>query len=247
MTPGEIEAWIRLSASGLSPVRQRALLEAFGGAEQVLSASDEALVGVEGLGALHVRKLRHALEAVDAAEIRERIAERGWQLVPLTSREYPERLREIADAPSVLMVEGDLGPSDALAVSVVGTRKCSDYARRLARRLSYDLAARGVTVVSGMALGVDGEAHRGAIEAGGRTVAVLGCGLDITYPPQHAELRSEIAASGAVISALPLGTAPTRDQFPRRNRIISGLSVGVVVVEAPVGSGALITAQLAAE
>jgi DNA processing protein len=247
MESSEIEAWIRLNASGLSVERQLALIEVFGSPLGILAAEDGELTQIEGMTAIHVRKLRQTCSEAQAAAIRERLITEGWSLIPITDPGYPALLREIPSPPPVLFVEGELGAPDQLAVGVVGTRKSTPYGRQVARRMGYELAARGLTVVSGMALGIDGEAHEGALEAGGRTIAVLGCGLDITYPSQHRDLRSQIAQQGAVLTELPFGTEPAKEQFPRRNRIISGLCSGVVVVEAPAGSGALITARLAAE
>lgn len=160
---------------------------------------------------------------------------------------YPERLREIDDPPPVLYVRGDLSPADEWAVSVVGTRRPTPYGRQVAEELAYQLASNRICVVSGLARGVDAIAHRAALQAGGRTVAVLACGLDMVYPPEHARLAREIMDSGALISDYPPGTQPRGDYFPRRNRILSGLSLGVLVVEGDVKSGALITARLAVD
>lgn len=247
MQTGETEAWLVFNSSGLTGLRQRMLIEAFGGPEQVLAASDSDLVQVEGIDSLHVRKLREAAARGDGPRLRQRLEEKGWRLVPITRPEYPPRLLEIQDPPPLLFVEGEITPADQLAVAVVGTRKCTPYARQMARRIGHDLAARGATVVSGLALGADGEAHEGALEAGGRTIAVLGCGLEVVYPTQHADLRTRIATSGAVVSEFPLDAPPSRESFPHRNRIISGLSLAVLVIEAPTNSGALITARLAGE
>ncbi len=160
---------------------------------------------------------------------------------------YPPALRTIPDPPARLYVRGRLREEDRLAVAVVGARRASPYGVAVARRLASDLARCGVTVVSGLARGIDAAAHEGALEAGGRTVAVLGCGPDVVYPPEHARLMAKIIASGAVLSEHPPGTPPLRHHFPRRNRLISGLSLGVVVVEGRADSGALITADCALE
>ena len=242
----ELRGWLVLNASGLSVDRQLRLLEVFGGPGGVLGARDEDLTAVPGIEAIHVRKLREAQAGPVVEEAEKKLAELGATVVGITDDAYPAALREIPLPPPMLYVEGELRPQEP-AVAIVGTRKCTPYGRQMARRLGYDLAARGLTIISGMALGIDAEAHEGALEAGGRTVAVLGCGLDITYPPQHKTLRTRIAAQGAVVTELPFGAEPTREQFPRRNRIISGLGMGVVIVEAPLGSGALITANYAAE
>lgn len=160
---------------------------------------------------------------------------------------YPPMLAEIYDPPLVLFARGTLHTADNTAIGIVGTRNPSAYGARMAERLGAELAARGITVVSGLALGVDAAAHRGALEAGGRTLAVLGCGVDHVYPAENAELMHKITHSGAVLSPFAMGVKPSRGHFPYRNRIISGLSLGTVVVEAPPGSGSLITARNAAE
>jgi DNA processing protein len=181
-----------------------------------------------------------------ADAVREACARAGVSILPCFSPEYPSSLRQIPDAPLVLYRSGV--PRDGGAwVAVVGSRAPTGPGREFARILAEDLAAAGCTVVSGMARGIDGAAHRGALRSGGGTVAVLGCGPDVAYPPEHAELRAEIAASGAIYSEYPPGTPPLPRRFPARNRIVSGLCRGVVVAEAPERSGALITARLALE
>lgn len=165
----------------------------------------------------------------------------------LNDAAYPSPLRVIADPPSLLYVRGDVVSSDARAVAIVGARRASAYGTNVARVLGTELARAGITVVSGLARGVDAAAHQGAIEAGGRTIAVLGCGVDVVYPPEHGRLLAQVVAHGAALSEHPPGTPPLRHHFPRRNRIISGLSLGVIVVEGREDSGALITASAAAE
>jgi len=161
--------------------------------------------------------------------------------------EYPAQLREDADAPEALYVRGALTNEDALAVAVVGARAATPYGLRMAEELAGELATRGVTVLSGLARGIDGAAHRGALRAGGRTIAVLGSGVDVIYPPEHRRLATEIQERGALVSQFPPGTPPRPYHFPVRNRVIAGMTLGVVVVEAGGQSGALITARLAAE
>lgn len=247
MDSQDLHAWLVLNASGLAVERQLSLLEAFGSPTTALAADDHALVALGGFTALHVQKLRDAQAHTDLAAAEAQLAALGASILPITDPAYPQCLREIAVPPPMLFVRGDLAPAGGPAVAIVGTRKCTPYGRRVARKLGYDLAARGVAVISGMALGIDGEAHQGALEAGGPTVAVLGCGVDVTYPPQHKDLAAAIAAHGAIVSEFPLGAEPTAYNFPQRNRIISGLSLGVVVIDAPPRSGSLITAGLAAE
>ena len=171
----------------------------------------------------------------------------GARLVLLEDPDYPPLLRAIELPPPFLFVRGELGREDGLAVAIVGSRRGTPYGLRMAERLAADLGARGVTVVSGLARGVDTAAHRGALGAGGRTLAVLGSGVDVVYPPENRRLTTEVAESGAVISQFPMGTAPLPHHFPARNRVIAGLTLGTVVVEAAERSGALITARLAGE
>ncbi len=181
-----------------------------------------------------------------AAEI-EQLHRHGVAALTWHDDAYPRQLREVYDRPPVLYVRGHLTPADEWAVAVVGTRRVSVYGRQVAEELTRGLATNNVTVVSGLARGVDAIAHRAALSAGGRTIAVLACGLDLVYPPEHRKLADEIAAQGAIISDYPLGTQPRSEYFPRRNRILSGVSLGVLVIEGDIKSGALITARQALE
>ena len=178
------------------------------------------------------------------AEI-ERLNKAGVKAYSWEDPEYPARLKEIDDKPPVLYVRGALTPADEVAVAVVGTRKATPYGRQAAEHFATDLAANGVTVVSGLARGIDAVAHRAALAAGGRTIAVLACGLDIVYPPEHVKLAREIIEHGALVSDYPLGMQPRSEFFPRRNRILSAVSLGVLVVEGSETSGALLTARYA--
>lgn len=191
------------------------------------------------------RRLDDARAAAQAAVAAARAA--GLTVVPWPDRRYPTWLSEISDPPPVLWLRGDPAALETPAVAVVGSRAGSLYARDVARELGSGLAARGITVVSGLARGVDAAAHQGALAVDGRTVAVLGSGVDTVYPPEHRGLAAEIVRRGALVSELPPGTTPRPAHFPRRNRLISGLSRAVVVVEAAERSGSLITARLAAE
>ena len=168
-------------------------------------------------------------------------------LLTMNASSYPLSLGEIYDPPLVLFVRGELKEQDEHAVAIVGTRKATPYGIQMAEKLARELAARGVTIVSGLAAGIDAAAHRGALEAEGRTIAVLGCGVDVVYPRQNADLMHAVIQSGAVISQFPMGIAPSPGHFPLRNRIISGISKGTIIVEAPSRSGALITAHSAVE
>ena len=178
------------------------------------------------------------------AEI-ERLEELDVSVVTWHDTEYPPRLKEIYDRPPVLYVRGDILPEDERSIAVVGTRKPDAYGREVGYQLTFDIASAGVVIVSGLARGIDGIAHRAALEAGQRTIAVLGCGVDVAYPREHAKLTSEIIRQGAVVSEFPLGVRPDAQNFPRRNRILSGMTLGTVVIQAPQSSGALLTAHMA--
>jgi len=241
------EAWLTLSLSGIASRHQRALVTALGSPEAVLGADNAALTAVDGVTAAHVGRLRAAQAEADIPAVLGSLAELGAELLPFTHERYPALLLETADPPALLYVRGEITSRDDLAVALVGTRRRSPYGEMVAQRLSADLVRRGFTIVSGLAVGIDADAHVAAVEAGGRTIAVLACGIDVDYPSHNLELRERIVGSGAVVTELAPGTPPTRDRFPQRNRILSGLALGTVVIEAPVKSGALITARLAAE
>lgn len=192
-----------------------------------------------------VENLLEFRSRVRIADIANILDQKGINFITIEERGYPVKLKEISDPPPVLFYRGRLLPPDFFAIAVVGTRRPTPYGLAMAERLASELASQGVVVVSGMARGIDGSAHRGALKAGGKTIAVLGCGVDIVYPPEHRRLMDEIIESGLVLSEFPPGTPPWSQNFPLRNRIISGLAFGVVVVEARERSGALITADLA--
>ncbi len=175
------------------------------------------------------------------------VYERGIKVVSLTDRDYPANLRSVSDAPPVLYFRGEILPQDDLAIGVVGARFATVYGRQVTEKLVFDLVNQGLTIVSGLARGIDSMAHRAALEAGGRTIAVLGCGVDLIYPPENKNLAEEIVKNGALVSEFPLGFPSVPSNFPARNRIISGLSLGILVTEAAIDSGSLITAGQAAE
>ena len=240
--------WVWLSTvSWLTPGAVSSLLETFGSPLEVYNASESALSAVPGLSAAALS----ALLSKDMAEAEAVIADCARLGVTIVTRQdaaYPERLAAISDPPAVLYVKGKLPPLDGCpAIAVVGTRNASAYGLSAAKRLAFDLASAGVIVVSGMALGCDAAAHSGAIEAGKPTVAVLGCGPDVCYPSENHALFNDIPRTGAIVSEYPPGTKPNAMHFPVRNRIISGLSNGVLVAEADADSGALITAGHALE
>lgn len=248
MSDDELLDLIRLNlVSGVGPRLQHLLLSRFGSAGAVLRASGGELLQVEGVGSkLSVAITRMRDDATADEELR-RCREQGISLILRDSPEYPSALAETHTAPLILYCRGRLEERDALAVAIVGSRRCTLYGRQQAERLAGALCRAGVTVVSGLARGIDGAAHRGALAAGGRTIAVCATGLNNLYPPEHAELAEEIAGSGAVLSESPLDRGASRGIFPQRNRIISGLSLGVIIVEANRKSGALHTARHAME
>lgn len=240
--------WLALGRiRGVGGVSFKKITARFADPAAVFRASAAELAEIEGLH----RELIHSIANFnDWAEIDKEIQRAraaGIKMIPFSDAAYPASLRAIADPPPLLYVKGELRDNDSRAIAIVGSRSASDYGRRIARDLARGLASFGFTVVSGMARGIDGMAHESALQAGGRTLAVLGSGVDRAYPPEHEMLYRRISENGAVISELPMGARPVAFNFPARNRLISGLSLGVVVVEATEKSGSLITASLAAE
>jgi DNA processing protein len=240
--------WLALArVKGLGAVSFKKLTTRFVDPTAAFSAGLTELEQVEGL---HRDAIDGIVAFSDWAEIDEEIErarDAGIAIVPFTNPNYPARLRTIADPPPFLYVKGNILTDDDKAVAIVGSRSASEYGRRVARDLARGLASLGFTVVSGMARGIDGSAHESALQAGGRTIAVLGSGVERAYPAEHETLYRRIGENGAVLSELPIGTRPLAFNFPARNRLISGLSLGVVVVEATEKSGSLITATLAVE
>lgn len=243
----DLRYWVGFNVvRGIGPTRLRALLDYFGDVERAWHATTEEL-RLAGLDRRSLENLIAVRAALDLDQELKQIADAGAQVLTWESPNYPRLLREIHDPPPVLYVKGTLEEEDAWAVAVVGTRRASPYGREVTRRLTRALSCSGITIVSGLARGIDSEAHRAALEAGGRTIAALGCGIDQIYPPEHRQLAQQIIAHGALVSDYPVGTQPEGRNFPPRNRIISGLSLGVLVSEAGIRSGALITADFAAE
>jgi len=221
------------------------LLARFGTPGEVLRAPEAALAEI--VPQKVAQRIRQYKEIVDTEAQERLLRDYNAGLVTMDDPDYPPRLAEIYDPPLVLFTRGELRAQHEYAVAIVGTRKPSPYGHRVAQRLGRELAARGITVVSGLATGIDTAAHSGALEAGGQTIAVLGCGVDVVFPAENAELMHRIVQEGCVVSSFFMGMKPSRGCFPYRNRIISGLSLATVVVEAPPGSGSLITARNAAE
>jgi len=244
----EIFYWLALSLTpGVGSTLIKRLVDQFDNPEAVFQAPMKELLRIEGLGekvALEIRK--GPLEKAVEREL-SLLKEVGGAILTLKDDAYPKRLRDIYDPPAVLYVRGELKKEDELAVSIVGSRKTSPYGRWITEKVSQELARHGVTIVSGMARGIDSLAHWGAISAGGRTIAVLGCGVDVIYPSENRNLFRKIIECGAVLSEFRMGSPPEAGHFPKRNRIISGLSLGVVVVEASTKSGSLLTAGYALE
>ncbi len=231
----------------VGPILFGRLIEYFGSAQAALGAGVRQLEGVDGIGPARAAQIARGRDLADVRQEVDWAARHGVRILCRDDEEYPTPLKHITDPPICLYVRGRLEPEDTVAIGVVGARRCSQYGREQAHRLSYQLASQGVTVVSGLARGVDGESHKGALTAGGRTLAVLGNGLANIYPPEHEELADKIAGQGALLSELPMATAPTGSNFLPRNRLIAGLSLGVLVIEAARRSGSLTTARLASE
>jgi DNA processing protein len=231
---------------GIGAVRLQALIHHFGDLETAWKANPAELAEA-GLGAKLVERVIQARENVDLEKISEQIARQGIQILTWDDASYPARLREIDQPPPVLYLRGEYLPDDVFSVAIVGTRRVTPYGRQVTEEIASFLAANGITVVSGLARGVDAVAHTAALKAGGRTIGVLGSGVDRIYPPEHRALAEQMMERGAVVSDYAPGTPPDASNFPPRNRIISGLSLAVVVIEAGDTSGALITAEFAAE
>ncbi len=232
---------------GVGPRMRQRLLERFGTAEAVLRAAPSELQSVPRVGSKLCRAIATAYDEIDAAAEIELCRRTQIDIVAEGNEQYPRALCELPDPPAVLFVRGKLEPSDALAIAIVGSRHATHYGIAQAERLAGSLARAGLTIVSGLARGIDAAAHRAALAAGGRTISVLASGVLNVYPPEHKQLAEEIANHGAVISESPPRAEPLSGMFPQRNRIISGLSLGVLVVEASTRSGALITARHAME
>ena len=244
----DLSDWIALNmVRGIGPRTANDLLAEFGTPAQVFAASRVALAKHK-LKPDTIQELKDSSILEKAAGEMERLEALGAQVITIDDDDYPELLREIHDPPIALYVRGDLAKAYAQpCLAVVGSRRCSTYGINVAQMLARELAALGITIISGMARGIDAAAHRGALEAKGQTIAIVGTGLEVTYPKEHQGLQTEIMASGAVLSEFPLGTPPLPQNFPYRNRILSGLCLGVLVVEAAEHSGSLITARLANE
>lgn len=242
------EAFVALNLiEGIGPIRARSLVDFFGDAPAVLSASKSQLLQVRNIGAETADAICAWEKNVDLAGEMQRLADFGCRVIIQSDEEYPAALREIYDPPLVLYVKGSLSPKDKNSIALVGSRQTTHYGIETARKLAYQLAYVGVTVVSGGARGIDTAAHQGALAAKGRTICVLGTGINIVFPPENKELFERIAGNGAVMTQFPFNRNGDKQSFAIRNRIVAGMTLGTVVVEADLQSGALITSNFATE
>jgi len=240
--------WLALKAvPGIGNVTYRRLIDHFHSPEMVFRASIQDLMEVEGVGkslAYEIKRFKGEQKILEEIKL---MAKEGVSLLTIKDESYPDNLMQIYDPPPLLYIKGKMKKEDRDAIAIVGSRNASSYGTEIAKKISQELARQGICIVSGMARGIDSTAHRGALSVAGRTVAVMGRGLDIIYPYENKNLFYEIASHGAVVSEFPMSTPPAGVNFPRRNRIISGLSLGTLIVEASVKSGSLITANFALE
>lgn len=247
MKEDEVKNWLAFqSISGVGPVLIRRLMESYGSLPRVLELDHQILINFEGIGPTLARAILSFQIDDKVKRDYEKLKKFGVDIICLTDARYPPLLKEIYDPPSLLYFRGKIQIKTP-AIAIVGSRRATSYGRMITVQLTRDLSERGYAIVSGLARGIDGYAHREAIRVKGETFAVLGCGVDMVYPPEHKELMENIMEQGGVFSEYPLGTPPEGKNFPQRNRIISGLSLGVLVVEAASESGSLITARLALE
>ncbi len=238
--------WLGLTRiKGLGPIRIIRLLRKFNNPQSIWRATEKELRRVKGIGNLALKIIKQRKE-IKIEQIIDKINKCSIKYIVLTDKKYPKLLKEIYDPPPVLFYKGNISSINP-AIAIVGSRKSTSYGRKIAKKLSYQLVQRGITVISGMARGIDSCGHFGALQAEGKTVAVMGAGLDYIYPPENRDLFYKIVDRGLVVSEFPPGVEPVAGNFPRRNRIISGLCLGVVVIEASKSSGSLITANLALE
>ncbi|MCW9066047.1 MAG: DNA-processing protein DprA [Ignavibacteriaceae bacterium] len=244
------DLFLLLSVEGIGPGKIRNLLAKFKSTKNILSSDYQSLMNVEGIStnlAKRIRKSAQDRESIEKLTEKElnKLEKLGGMLITIWDQEYPPILKKIYDPPILFYILGELKESDQYSIAIVGTRQPTNYGKVHAEKISMDLSRQGITIISGMARGIDSIAHNGAIKSGGRTIAVIGSGLDVIYPSENKKLFDKIAENGAVISEFTLGTKPDAQNFPRRNRIISGLSLGVIVIESVVTGGAMQTAAFA--
>ena len=238
----EREAYVALNMmEGLGPVRVKALVEALGSPKAIFAADESALLSAKGVGRGLAQKILEQRACIEWEEELAACERLGIDLITLADVGYPKNLKNIHDPPLALYVKGKLPEDKKLSVAMIGSRRSTHYGTQVTDRLAFQLSKAGVVVISGLARGIDAAGHKGCLKGGGETVAVLGSAMDKLYPAEHEDLAEKISQQGAVVSEFPLGTAPGRTTFPMRNRIVSGLSAGVLVVEAARRSGAMIT------
>lgn len=247
MIDEKVAIWALAHVNGLGPASVRKIIEKFSSAAAVFNAGKQRLIDSNLTAGSVIERLTESKDWEEIKAELEKATPSGAEFIAMTEPGYPAKLKNISDPPPYLFFKGDLALFDGPSLAIVGARRPTDYGRRMASRLAGELASAGVTIVSGLAFGIDATAHQATLEKGGKTSAVFGCGLDYIYPPAHSTLAARIAESGCLFSEFPRGTKPERYNFPVRNRIISGLTDGVLVVEAAQKSGALVTANLALE
>ncbi len=244
----DLEHLLRLNMiAGIGTITFRTLIEQFGSAKRILDTKKSKLESTPGIGPKIAERIANASKEIDVDREIKLAEKNSVKIVPFSSKQYPPNLKAIYDPPLILYMKGTIEKEDTIAIAIVGSRKCSYYGQSQAAKLARQLAQVGFSVVSGMARGIDTKAHLGAMNGKGRTIAVLGCGLSTVYPRENRELMEKIASQGVVISELPMNTPPNSRNFPPRNRIISGLSLGVLVIESTLMSGSLITTRWALE
>jgi DNA processing protein len=244
----EMKSWLALfTVPQVGPVRYISLVRHFGSPQKVLDAAKDELAELPDIGPVIASNIKKGVSWEDAEKQTELIDKSGVRLVNFKEEQYPKNLLSIYDPPPFLFVKGEITKEDKNAIAIVGCRSASAYGKRITENIARELADRGITIISGMARGIDSIAHNSALKDKGRTIAVFGSGLDVIYPPENRKLADKIISSGALISEFTMQTKPEAPNFPRRNRLISGLSLGVVVVEAGAKSGALLTANCALE
>lgn len=244
------DLFLLLSIDGIGPGKFRNLLAKFRNTKNILSADYQSLLNVEGISTNLARRIRKSSQERDASEKftekeLKKLEKLNGKIITVWDPEYPALLKKIYDPPVLFYMIGDLEEKDQFSIAIVGTRQPTNYGKVQAEKISMDLSRQGITIISGMARGIDSIAHNAAIKSGGRTIAVIGSGLDVIYPAENKKLFEKISENGAVISEFSLGIKPDAQNFPRRNRIISGLSLGVVVIETGIQGGAMQTAALA--
>lgn len=243
-----LKYWLAINTiEKLGPVTIKKMWDHFGNIKKVWDADAEDIQKIEGLNKPAAKAFLENRDKIDLESEIEKVMKNDIRIFTLEDEKYPENLKNVYDPPPVLYVRGEMSKVDRNALAIVGTRRASRYGLEFARKMAGELASAGLTIVSGLASGIDTAAHRGALEAKGRTIAVFGCGVDQVFPAENKKLAAEIENSGALVSEFPLGMPTARSNFPRRNRIISGLSLGVIVVEGHYDSGAMITAKYAVD